>query len=181
ATEAYKPNIPIAKKTLEPLGVTVVEIENGEQENAPLPFEDNFFDLVINRHECYETKEVYRILKPGGVFVNQQVGYRNNETLRLIFASTELGKDFLWNLKTAANHLKTTTFKILKAMEHIGYNRFYDIRSFIYLLKVLPWEFPDFSIERYENQLFNVYVKLINEGFLDSTNHRFFIIAQKTE
>ncbi|WP_365845908.1 hypothetical protein [Clostridium sp.] len=38
------------------------------------PFEDNTFDIVINRHESYCVSEVKRILKTDGIFIAQQVG-----------------------------------------------------------------------------------------------------------
>ena len=46
ATEAYPPNVPIAKTRLNPLGVTVIEVEEGVQENFPLPFENSFFEVI---------------------------------------------------------------------------------------------------------------------------------------
>ncbi len=179
ATEAYKPNVDIAKIALSPLGVKVVEIEEGKQEESPLPFDNNFFDLVINRHECYESREIYRILKPGGYFITQQVGDKNNEDLRIIFGSIDIDEDFDWNLNIAVTNLKKTGFYMLRTKEHVGHSRFYDIRALVYLLKVLPWEFPNFSIEKYESQLFNIYTKLVDNGYFDTIFHRFFIIAQK--
>ncbi|MHA2246235.1 MAG: class I SAM-dependent methyltransferase [Candidatus Hodarchaeales archaeon] len=181
ATEAYKPNVCIAKERLEPLGIKVVEIEEGKQEESPLPFEDEKFDFVINRHECYEANEVFRILKPMGIFITQQVGYRNNEDLRMDFGTIENENDFIWNQKTALDHLKRVSFTVLETKEHIGISRFYDIRTLVFLLKILPWEFPDFSIDKYENQLYNYYKKLIDNGYFDSISHRFFIIVQKSD
>ena len=35
---------------------------------------DSSFDLVINRHEIFGAKEVFRALKPGGLFLTHQVG-----------------------------------------------------------------------------------------------------------
>ena len=70
ATENYAPNMPIARGRLEPLGIHLV---TGVPDDA-LPFPSERFDLVINRHELYDTAEVYRILKPGGRFMTQQVG-----------------------------------------------------------------------------------------------------------
>ena len=49
ATEGYAPNVPIARKKLEPLGVTVVEVTD----DTALPFQDGQFNLIINQHESY--------------------------------------------------------------------------------------------------------------------------------
>lgn len=54
ATESYEPNVPIAKKRLEALGVKVFFCKDKDK----LPFKDEEFDLVINRHEDYSEKEV---------------------------------------------------------------------------------------------------------------------------
>ena len=64
ATEGYAPNVPIAKERLESLGVKVYAIID-DDENANLPFEDNQFDLIINKHESYTPNEIFRILKGG--------------------------------------------------------------------------------------------------------------------
>src|SRR2546427_8343497 len=74
ATESYAPNIPVAINRLQPLGVKVVKVSS----ETKLPFTDSYFDLVIDRHEDYSPREVYRILKDGSTFITQQVGDRNN-------------------------------------------------------------------------------------------------------
>jgi len=179
ATEAYPPNVPVARATLEPLGVTVVEVEEGPQEGFPLPFGDGFFELIINRHESYDSREVFRLLQSGGVFITQQVGERNNENLRMIFGSLEGDVDFTWDLATCQAHLVDAGLSIIDAKEHIGYSRMYDIRPLVYLMKVIPWEFPDFDPARYEAQLLNVHMKILEDGYFDATCHRFFVIARK--
>ena len=179
ATEAYPPNIPLAKQTLEPLGVHVVGIEEGKQEAYSLPFENNFFTVIINRHESYDSTEVARILHPHGVFITQQVGQRNSENLRMTFGTLESDENFSWNLQTCQTFLVNAGFQILAAKEHIGYSRFYDIRAVVYLLKAIPWEFPDFEPMTYATQLLNIHLKILEDGYFDSVLHRFFIIAQK--
>jgi SAM-dependent methyltransferase len=68
ATEGYPPNILVARNRLEPLGVTVWPVGDDDR----LPLDDASFDLVINRHESYDAREVLRVLRPGGTFVTQQ-------------------------------------------------------------------------------------------------------------
>lgn len=179
ATESYPPNVPLATQRLGPLGVHVVGIEEGTQEGSPLPLEDALFELVINRHAAYDSREVYRILKPGGTFITQQVGYRNDENLRLFLGSLEDQMAFRWNLEASTGFLQRAGFQIVEAREQIGHSRFYDIRALVYLLKVLPWEFPNFDPTAAHDRLLNIYIKMREDGYFDATCHRFFVRALK--
>jgi SAM-dependent methyltransferase len=69
ATEGYAPNVAVARRRLEPLGVEVVDTTALGDEQEPLPFPSGSVELVINRHESYAPREVHRILAPGGWFV----------------------------------------------------------------------------------------------------------------
>ena len=80
ATEGYVPNISIARNRLEPLGVKVYKVEDDEE----LPFNDEAFELVINKHESYSPKEVRRILDNKGIFITQQVGGLNDKEINEI-------------------------------------------------------------------------------------------------
>ena len=76
-TEGFEPNYELCVKKLSPLGITVKKSVDGE----PLPFGDESFDLVINRHEFYDISEVRRVLKKGGHFITQQAGGENGKSL----------------------------------------------------------------------------------------------------
>lgn len=179
ATEAYEPNVEVAGKKLEPLGVQVVATKEGMQEAAPLPFTDLAFDLVINRHESYESREIYRILKPGGRFITQQVGCRDLERLVTIFGSLSSEEEFEWDLENAVKFLTEAGFSVLERKEHIAAARFYDIRTVVYFLKVLAWLFPDFDTDSYRKRLENIHLLIKRDGFFEDTCHRFFIVAEK--
>lgn len=90
ATEAYAPNVPIAKERLEPLGVRVMAI----QDDNSLPFGDAGFDLVLNKHESFSPTEVRRILRPGGTFLTQQVG------AWIVRASTTVWERLITSMRT---------------------------------------------------------------------------------
>lgn len=178
ATELYEPNIPIAKKTLEPLGV---EVFNPESETK-LPFKDEEFELIINRHEYYSEIEVARVLKPKGVFVTQQVGDKNDAKLRLSLTGTETSEnDTEWNLEYAKERLKASGFEILEGFENITTTRIFDIGAIVYYLKAVPWELPRFTVEKYYDKLLEIHNHIIKNGFLelDKNNHRFIIKARK--
>jgi len=50
-----------------------------------LRFSDGSFDVVLNRHAPTEVAEIVRVLRPGGVFITQQVGRRNTENIHSVF------------------------------------------------------------------------------------------------
>ena len=177
ATEAYPPNIGVARGRLAPLGVEVIGVDRTEQEDYPLPFAATTFDLVLNRHESYEAQEVYRVLSDGGTFITQQVGSRDHEDLRLILGTLE--DDTVWTLDACLCPLREAAFTIVEAREHIGYSRFYDIRALVYLVKALPWVYPDFDTHKYRRQLLNLHIKILTDGYFDAVQHRFFVIARK--
>lgn len=174
ATEGYKPNIPVAKSRLEPLGVRVFEVENDEY----LPFDDESFELIINKHESYLPKEIRRVLKNKGIFVTQQVGGSNDKEINELLKASEI--EFIdWDLKKAVGQLKTTGLKILEEKEDLVKTRFYDIGAIVYYLKAVPWQVPDFTIERYFDRLVEIHNIIDESGYIDVTCHRFFIMASK--
>ena len=75
-TEGWEPNLALCQKKLAPLGITVKYYDS--EKEMPLPFPDDSFDLVIDRHESYDLSEVRRVLKKNGFFVTQQVGGEND-------------------------------------------------------------------------------------------------------
>ena len=175
ATEGYPPNIEVARKRLQPKGIEVKEV----QEDGLLPFEDSFFDLVINRHESYSCKEVHRILKGNGIFVSQQVGGMND-----IDINSALGAslpDFSdWCLLKAKEDLLNSGFEIVSCDEYIGKTRFYDIGSIVYYLKCIPWQVEDFTVEKYIDRLFLLDDHIKSKGHKDFIFHRFVTIARKS-
>lgn len=174
ATEGYAPNIELAKNRLAKRNIVVKEIKDDNN----IPFESAYFDLVINKHESYSVSEVARILKPEGCFVTQQVGGMNNIDLNAKLGAPSPSY-FDWNLFKAMEDLQNIGLKILDYQENIGYQRFYDTGSIAYYLKCIPWQIPDFSVDKYLMKL-----KIINDyiekhGYIDFIDHRFYVIVKK--
>jgi len=180
ATEQYKPNVPVARERLEPLGVKVFEIEEEKEHpyNRNLPFDNAFFDLVINRHEAYYPPELMRILKPGGLFITQQVANANLLNLMQFFLNQPL-KVGNWNLKSAVDELNSAGFDILEQQEDIQFYRFYDVGAVAYFLKAIPWTVPDFSIEKYQDRLWEMHLRIESDGYFDTPRHRILVVARK--
>lgn len=182
ATEGYPPNATIARQRLEPIGVTVYEVQDEH-----LPLADNSLDLVINRHSSYDAQEVRRVLKPGHLFVTQQVGDQTNLRLHELLGRT--GKDTFvhtgaeeksaWNLDVAGGELEATGMQILERKEEFFVTRFHDVGAIVYYLKVIPWEVSDFSVEKYFDKLVEIHHLIQQEGYVDVLFHSFFIVARK--
>jgi SAM-dependent methyltransferase len=179
-TEQYHPNVAVAKKNLEPLGVKVFEVEEEKSPpyNTHLPFDNDYFDLVLNRHAAYYPPEVMRILKPSGHFITQQVGSLNNITLAQFFLGKTLPVSN-WNLKSAVDEVKAAGFKVVQQQEDVQYFRYYDIGAIVYFLKAIPWAIENFSVAKYQNKLWELHVKICEDGFYDTPCHRFIIVAKK--
>ena len=175
ATESYQPNIPIARKRLEPLGVDVREIISDEN----LPFGDEIFDLIINSHESYNVHEVKRILKSGGEFLTKQVGCRNLKELSEIMGiECDYGIS-PWDMEYALKELKSVGFIVTYADEYFPETRFYDIGAVVYLAKVIPWQFPKFSVDNYFDKLCQIQCLIEKHGYFKTKAHRFVISARE--
>lgn len=176
ATEAYLPNYELCLAKLQPYGVTVKLVES----DGDLPFEDNMFDLVVNRHESFSAGEVYRILKPGGTFITQQVGGGNNRQLsRFLLGEQAMVTDAGYNLARTADELEQAGLKVLEQKEFYPELRFYDTEAIVYFAKIIEWEFSGFSVDRCFEKLCRLQEQIEEDGYVASREHRFFILARK--
>jgi ubiquinone/menaquinone biosynthesis C-methylase UbiE len=173
ATEGYAPNVVVARKRLEPLGVTVIAVDDDQH----LPFADQQFDLIINRHASYVPREVRRIIKPGHRFITQQVGYQTNRRLHELLDTEP--KDAVYStLETAVRELQDAGWQIIEQQEEMFPTRYYDVGAIVYYLKAIPWEIPDFSVEKYFDKLLEIKTLIERDGFVEVLFHQFFIVAQ---
>jgi SAM-dependent methyltransferase len=172
-TEGWLPNYRLVKKRLEPLGVTVEWISK----NNRLTFQNNTFDIVLNHHADYDIQEVRRVLKKNGHFITQQVGSKNGQKL-----ANQLQIDpperLEWSLAVAKQQLMEADFEIVFSKESFPVQYFYDIRGLIYYVKQIPWEYPNFSVEKYFDRLLALQAELNEHKQLVNNQHRFIILAK---
>lgn len=173
ATEAYLPNVSVAKERLEPLGVKVVQIE----EDADLPFNDNQFDLIINKHEAYSPAELRRIISENGIFLTQQVGGLNDAEINERLGAPVNDAFLHWNLEFAVRELRNHSFEVTHELEEYTVERFYDVGALIYYLQAIPWQIPDFSIRKYYDKLYELHQEIQQVGYFDVKQHRFMFKA----
>lgn len=173
-TEAWKPNVELCKEKLEPLGICVKPVLDDDM----LPFPDNTFDMIINRHESYDVSEVRRVLKRNGLFITQQVGGKNNESLskKLIPNFQPSYSDLL--LDNEDEKLRAEGFTILFGNEYYPYLRFYDVGAIVFYAKIMKWEFPGFSVVKCFERLCELQREVMDQRYIESFEHRFIIVAQ---
>lgn len=174
-TEGWEPNLLLCKERLEPLGIAVRWVG----EDNKLDYLNEQFDLVINRHESFDEKEVYRVLKPGGYFITQQVGGQNDRDLvEKLLGDIPLpfpNHDLIHNVEL----LQNGGFIILEQMEEMTEMKIFDLGAVVYFAKQCVWEFPDFSVDRCFEKLKEIGEEINHQGYLSNREHRFLIVAKK--
>jgi SAM-dependent methyltransferase len=174
-TESYPPNVELCQNRLGPLGITVYAIPDDALADVPT----KAFDVVINRHESYDERAVHRILKDGGYFITQQVGARNNRDLALVFEPESSPPYPEMTRDICVTRLQEQGFLIHQQHEAFPRSRFFDLGALVYFAKALPWEFPEFSVDRHWDTLRTLEEKRRDRGWITSTEHRILIVAQK--
>lgn len=176
ATEAYPPNVSLCWKQLLPLGIDFQEAEGW----GPLPFPDNTFDLVLNRHGDYLASEVSRILKPGGTFLTEQVGRENDRDLVELLLNQAPPLPFpMQYLETARKDLESCGFIIPDGQEAFRPIRFWDVGALVWFARIIEWEFSGFSVEGCLDGLYRAQALLEKNGVIQGTIHRYLLAAQK--
>ena len=175
ATENYPPNVDLCCETLLPLGVDFRAADG----KGVLPFVDASFDMVINRHGDFNPSEIYRVLKPGGLFITQQVGAENDrELVELLCGQTDLPFPDQY-LKITIDRFSQTGFEILDGRECFRPIRFFDVGALVWFARIIAWEFPGFSVDGCVDRLLQAKEILDHQGVITGRIHRFILKCAK--
>lgn len=175
ATEGYPPNVELCKERLLPLGIDFKACNDP----ANIPFENESFDIVINRHGEFNAEELYRVLKKGGLFITEQVGGDNERDLvEMVLPNTEKPFTHL-NLKEQKKVFEDVGFQISEKAEAYRPIKFYDVGAFVWFAHIIEWEFPGFSVDRCFEHLLEMQKMIEKKGKVEGTIHRYLIVAKK--
>ena len=175
ATENYPPNVALCRDILLPLGI---DFRPGSG-LGPLPFPDSSFDIVLNRHGDFCPEEIFRVLKPGGYFITQQVGAENDRELVSLLCG-EIPMPFPEQyLSVTADRFRRAGFAIHREEECFRPIRFSDVGALVWFARVLPWEFPGFCVDTHLDRLLHAQALLEKQGHLEGRIHRFLLVARK--
>jgi SAM-dependent methyltransferase len=176
ALETWPPNAALATKLLHPRGVVVV----ATRDEPRLPFADEAFDLVTSRHPItVRWNEIARVLRPGGSYFAQQIGPATMSELVEYFIGPQPQK---W----AELHPDAQRAQAQAAGLHVGQMRmerqraeFFDIAAVIYFLRKVVWTVPDFSVDRYREQLRELHERIESDGPFVAHATRLLVEARK--
>lgn len=177
ATEGYPPNVRLCREQLLPLGISFRECSDP----AAIPYPDESFDIIANRHGSFHAGELSRLLREGGVFITEQVGADNDRDLvERVLPGLEKPYPHLY-LARQREVFEAAGFHILRAEEAYRPILFYDVGAFVWFARVIEWEFPGFSVDRCFERLWALQEEVERTGRIQGTIHRFLLVAEKED
>ena len=172
AVESWRPNVPVAQRTLAPYGGQVVESDL-------LPFRDATFDLVVSRHPVHtHWAEIARVLRSGGVYLSQQIGAGSNRELSEAMLGP-LPDPTAQHPEQIAAGAEAAGFEVLDLRAESLRAEFYDIAAVAHFLRKVVWTVPDFTTEKYRDRLRAVHEEITVKGMFVSYAQRVLIEARK--
>ncbi|MFF2845288.1 methyltransferase domain-containing protein [Streptomyces sp. NPDC058001] len=177
ATEAWPPNVARATALLAPRGVVVV----ASPEDAPLPFADGAFDLVVSRHPVKaHWPEIARVLRPGGGYLSQEVGPASVFEVVEYFLGPQpeairTGRD----PERARRDAEAAGLRVTDLRAERLRIEFHDIGAVVHFLRKVIWMVPGFTVERYGERLRELHERIVAEGPFVAHSSRFLIEAHK--
>jgi SAM-dependent methyltransferase len=186
ATEAWPPNVVVARRRLEPLGVEVRDVaavaDNNDQYddevNVPLPFDDGEFHLVSSRHESFHAGDVARVLSRGGHFATQQVGDGLFREFRALFDAPQSTLPAL-TLEMLCAQVTRSGLTVIESGEALQTVSFADVGALAWYLRMIPWTVPDFDVAAQRDALERIHGDIERSGPLRVAQPGLYLVARK--
>jgi SAM-dependent methyltransferase len=177
ATESWPPNAALATALLHPRGVVVVVATRDE---PTLPFADQAFDLVTSRHATVvRWSEIARVLRPGGSYLAQQIGPATMKELFEYFLGPQPTKWAELEPDVQTAQAKAAGLGVIQMRMERLRSEFFDIGAVIYFLRKVIWTVPDFTVERYREQLRAMHEQIEADGVFVAHATRLLVEARK--
>ncbi|MFB0616653.1 methyltransferase domain-containing protein [Streptomyces sp. AGS-58] len=173
ATEGWPPNVAKATALLRPRGVVVV----AAPDDAPLPFADEAFDLVLSRHPVRpDWEQIARVLRPGGTYLAQHVGPASVFELVEYFLGPQPAR-----VRSGRDPERERAGAEAAGLEVVGLRaerlrmEFHDVGAVVHFLRKVVWMVPGFTVEAYEPRLRELHTRIRRQGpfVAHSTRHLF--------
>ncbi|NMO50426.1 methyltransferase domain-containing protein [Actinoplanes sp. TBRC 11911] len=169
AVEAWPPNVGVAARTLAPFGGRVIHSDR-------IPFRDGTFDLVTSRHPVDTPwPEIARVLRPGGVFLSQQIGAGTNREL----AEAMMGPLPAPERQHPGEAAEAAGLEVLEVRSESLRAEFYDVGAVAHFLRKVVWTVPGFEIGKYRDRLRAVHHEINDKGKFVSYARRVLIEARR--
>jgi SAM-dependent methyltransferase len=155
-------------------------------DGGALPFPSQSFDHVLCRHATANPAEVARVLRPGGVFVNQTVGARNTQSL-----FDALGWGSNWQqfsdepIPPRDRHSLAAEFdaigcRTVRTEEYEVGHAFADLESLVLFLQNAP--FPNqFEPEQHVDAVNVLLEHHCSDRGIETTEHRELLIIERSK
>lgn len=176
ATESWPPNVSVARRLLEPLGVELRPSPDG----SPLPAASGEFGLVLNRHGAADPDELRRALHVGGTYLMQGVGRFNDIELNTALGGPAPDYRETATLDHDATELTGAGLEVVDSGEAFAEYSFLDVGAVVYHLTAVPWQVPGFDVSTYDNPLRQLDDQIRRHGEFIVRHHRYFIKARRT-
>ncbi|NKB60831.1 MAG: methyltransferase domain-containing protein [Gammaproteobacteria bacterium] len=176
AIEGYRPNVSVATHNLQSIGAKVLECKS----DGKLPFADESFGLITNRHGNYSAQEIKRVLRPSGLFITQQIRFGTKTSLNTLLDGPDTAP--IYNQASFAeliSQFEKLDLEIVDQREFKGSDVFDDIGAVVFTLTAAAWELPGFSVERYREQLYKLHESIRSNGPIDVGISFYLIVVRK--
>lgn len=153
-------------------------------DSAALPARSRAFDLVLDRHASVNPAEVARVLAEAGVFVTQQVGPRNTQSIFDAFGWGSNWDQFANDdppprrCRELAAEFEALGCSVERLEEYeIGY-AFLDLDSLVFFLRAAPMP-EDFDPAEHLDGINRLLATSLSDRGIETTEHRELLVVHR--
>lgn len=178
AIDLSKEMLYVAKKLQKEKMKANVSFEEQDADHTTYP--DGSFDVVYSRRGPTPYKEIKRLLKAGGFFVEISIGEMDAREIKLVFGrGQKYGKEGMKNVrKQSVKDLEKLEFGVLFAKDYFYTEYYPTYRDLDLFLQGVPI-FEDFDSEKDKEKLSDYVRKNMTRRGVKLPRHRVVILAKK--